>query len=73
MSIRHGIYKPKIQKNGTGREVEGLDILGVKMAVHELAQRAQGMRRQKVQGWNSEARFTAEEQRTKSQGREEGN
>lgn len=50
MSIRHRIYKPKIQKNGTGREVEGLDILGVKIAVHELAQRAQAMRRQKVQG-----------------------
>lgn len=43
MPIRHGIYKSKIQKNGIGREIEGLEILSVKMAlqtmgVHELVQ-----------------------------------
>lgn len=55
-----------------------MEILSVKMAlqtmgVRELAQRVQGMRRQKGQGWNSEVQFTVDEQRTKSQGRDEGN
>lgn len=59
MSIRSWIYKSKIQKNDIGREIQGLEILSVKMAlktmgVHELARRVQGMRRQKGKGWNSE-------------------
>lgn len=31
MSIRSWVYKSKIQKNGTGREIQGLEILSVKM------------------------------------------
>lgn len=51
ISIRSWIYKSKIQKNGIGREIEGLEIVSVKMALqtmdmNEIAQGTQGMRRQ---------------------------
>lgn len=52
MSVGSCTYKSKIQKNGIDREIQGLEILSVKMAlktmgVHELAPRDRGMRRQK--------------------------
>lgn len=52
MSITSWVSKSKIQKNGLGREIHGLEILSMKVAlqnmgVNELAWRVQGMRRQK--------------------------
>lgn len=54
MSIRSQIYKSRVQKNDTDREIQGLEILSVKVALQTMgvdkpAWRVQGMRRLKGQ------------------------